>query len=111
MKTSSAKQKGRRLASKVRESLLQWAPDLNEGDIHVTPSGVTGPDLYLSPLALKTYPFAIECKNQEAINIWASIKQSESHVKTDEIPVLVFSRNHAEVMVCLKLENFLKLVR
>jgi hypothetical protein len=111
MKTSSAKAKGRRLASKVREELLEWAPDLSERDIQITPSGLNGPDLYFSPRAEDVYPLVLECKNQEKINIWASIEQSESHVRDGLIPVLAFSRNHAEVMVCLKLENFLKLIR
>lgn len=110
MKTSSLKSKGRRLSSLVRERLLSWRPDLNERDIQVTPSGVNGPDLYLSPLAERSFPLVIECKNQEKINIWASIEQSESHRRDDLIPVLVFSRNRTEPMVCLKFEEFLKLI-
>lgn len=111
MKTSSAKGKGRRLCAKVREELLSWAPDLSERDIQVTPSGLNGPDLYLSPRAEEIYPLTFECKNQESINIWASIKQSESHQRDQLIPVLVFARNRTEPMVCLKLEHFLKLTR
>ena len=111
MKTSSAKGKGRRLCHELRDALLEWAPDLNERDIQVTPSGVNGPDLYLSPKAEEIFPFTFECKNQESLNIWASIKQSESHQRDQLTPILVFKRNRTEPMVCLKLDHFLKLIR
>jgi hypothetical protein len=113
VKTSSCKAKGRRTCAHVRERLLFWAPDLKDGDIAVTPSGVTGVDVYLSPAAKCVYPFAIECKNQEALNIWSSLKQAQSHVKSesDGTPLLVFTRNREDVFVALKLEDFLRLIR
>ncbi len=111
MKTSSAKAKGRRLAQSVKELLLSWAPDLTERDVQVTPSGVTGVDVALSEAAFKVYPLAIECKNQEKLNVWESIKQAESHVKVDEIPVLCFTRNREKIYIALELEKFLKLTR
>lgn len=113
MKTSSAKAKGRRACAALREKLLTAAPDLQPGDIGVTPSGVTGADLYLSPAALKTYPLAFECKNTETLNIWAALKQSEQHVAgTDLKPVVCFTRNRAGTeYVALKLDDFLWLIR
>jgi hypothetical protein len=114
VKTRSAKNKGRRLCADVRERLLSWAPDLKAGDIAVTPSGCTGEDLYLSPAAKSVYPLSIECKNQEALNIWASLKQAQSHVKAEsgDVPVLVFTRNReGKNYIALDLEDFLKLVR
>lgn len=111
MKTSSCKAKGRRLSQSVKDTLLSWAPDLHPDDIVVTPSGVNGPDVMLSPAAKSTYPFAIECKNTEAINVWKAFEQAKSHVTGDLTPLLVFSRNRSDVMVCLRFEDFLKLVR
>lgn len=97
----------------LREKLLTMAPDLEPGDIAVTPSGVTGPDLYLSPAAKKVYPLAWEAKNQESLNIWAALKQSEQHVAgTDLKPVVCFTRNRAGTeYVALKLDDFLWLIR
>ena len=113
MKTSSAKQKGRRLSASVREELLSWAPDLSSEDMVVTPSGVNGPDIYLSPRAKEVYPFAIECKNQERINIWDALKQALGHVKgSTDTPLLAFTKNREkDIYVSLRLKDFLKLIR
>lgn len=112
MKTSSAKAKGRRCASLARETLLRHASVLEPGDINVTSSGVTGPDLILSPLAKRIFPFAIECKNVEKLNVWEALKQAESHVHDNglgSVPVLIFSRNHSRTYIAMELEAFLKL--
>ena len=37
--------------------------------------GESGEDIQLSPAARKLIPFAFECKNQEKLNIWESLKQ------------------------------------
>lgn len=89
--------------------LLQHAPDLKENDIVVTSSGVTGPDLTLSPAALERFPFVVEVKNQEAINIWAALKQAADH-PGEGTKLLCFTRNGAEMYAALKLEDLLKLV-
>lgn len=108
MKTSSAKAKGRRASQEVKELLLKYS-DLQDADLIVTPSGVTGPDLLLSPLAQEFFPFAIEAKNREKIAIWEAIEQARSHLKKDQnLPVLFFKRNRSELMVCLKAEDFIK---
>jgi hypothetical protein len=107
---------------------------LKDDDVRVTPSGVPGPDLMLSPRAREIYDFDFECKNQESLSIWAALHQlyerreqvlAKAHKKkakdpeviipshTDlPIPALVFSRNREKrTYVCLDLEDFLKLIR
>lgn len=112
MLTSSAKAKGRRCAVEVKELLEKYAPDLRPGDIEVTSSSVTGRDVKLSPAARELYPLAIECKNTEAINIWAAFKQAETYTKSnEETPIVFFRRNRSELMVCLKAEDFIKAIR
>jgi hypothetical protein len=112
MLTSSAKAKGRKLCQKVKEILLKWSPDLKPDDIIVTSSGDTGEDLKLSPHAREIYPYSIECKNQEKINIWESYEQAKTHSQDKPyIPLLVYSRNRSETMVTLSLEDFMKLTR
>lgn len=112
MKTSSAKAKGRRLCALVRAKLLEWAPDLKGDDILVTSSGCTGEDLKLSPAAREKYPLAIECKNQEKLNIWDAMEQARGHAKEGVKPVVMFTRNHeGRVYVALELEDFLWLTR
>ena len=106
--SQSAKAKGRRLAQKLKEKLHEKFEDIQDGDIQVTPSGLNGPDLYLSPKAKAVIPFQFECKNQEKLNIWAALKQTKSHGPNS---ALVFSRNHEAIYVTLELSPFLDLIR
>lgn len=109
MNIRSAKQKGRRCASDVKNLLLRFGRFLFEDDIVITPASVPGADLHLSPAAQAIFPFAIECKNQEKMNIWASLEQCQSHTSTlNQIPVLFFKRNKSELYVALKAEDFMR---
>lgn len=111
MKTSSAKSKGRRLCALVRESLLKNFDSLESEDIAVTPSGVQGPDLWMSPMAQRAIGFVFEMKNQEAINIWAALAQADRHAEATGLPgALVFARNRTQPRVAIKLEHFLNLI-
>lgn len=116
MKTASAKAKGRRCAAELRDTLLEWAPDLKPDDIVVTSSGDTGEDLKLSPAARAVYPYVVECKNVEKLNVHEAYAQAVSHWQSrgsnkEEFPVLFFKRNHTDMKVVLSLEHFLKLTR
>ena len=111
MLTSSAKSKGRRLSARVKEKLLVYRPDIPECDIKVTCSGETGPDIQFSDMASKEFPFVIECKNNETLPLWASIRQLEEHkLNKDQTRLLIFARNRSDDYVILKLDDFLKLV-
>lgn len=107
---SARKAKGRAACALVRELLLKHAPELEEGDIWVTPSGVTGEDLKLSPKARDSYPIVIECKCQETLNIWDALKQAESHVRSQDrdslTPILFFKRNNSKLYVAMQADEF-----
>jgi len=113
MKAASAKAKGRRAAAELRAALLEFAPELSPDDIVVTPSGVQGEDLWVSPRAQEIYPIGWECKNQEALNIWAALDQAAGHVEhdADRVPAVAFKRNKMQLHVALRLRDFLKLLR
>lgn len=112
VKTASCKAKGRRLLQEVRDKVLKWFPDLKPDDIRVTPSGCTGEDLLLSPAAQNVFPFIIEGKNQEALNVWAALSQAESHKQNGSslMPLLVFRRNRSPIYCALSFDDFLSLV-
>ena len=81
----------------------------------MTPSGVPGEDLKLSPKALAALPLVIECKNKESLNIWEALKQSESHAskyfeRPEVKPAVIFKRNKTDLHIAMKLEDFLGLV-
>lgn len=110
MKPSSAKNKGRTLQKAVRDALLKKAPTLTENDIRSTSMGASGVDILLSEAAMKVYPFAIECKAQESLNIWAALLQAEEN-KGNLTPLLCFKRNRTDIYVALKLEDFLGIIK
>lgn len=107
MTTKSAKAKGRRLAARFGE-MLRTKLGLAEEDVRVTPAGVTGSDLTMSLGALNVFPFDVESKNVEKLNIWDALSQVEKRAK-GKAPLVVFSRNHADTYVALRAEDFLDL--
>lgn len=110
MLTSSAKGKGRRLQQKVRDLILENFKDLEEDDVRSTSMGAGGEDVLLSPKARKHFPFSIECKNQEKLNIWQSLKQAESN-SGKHTPLLIFKRNHSKTYACLDVKDLMKLIK
>ncbi len=107
MKTQSAKAKGRRLQNKVAELIRQYT-GLDENEVKSTPMGTNGVDIWLSNAALKLFPFAIECKNTESLNIWKAIEQAENNGKKYQ-PIVIFSRNRSDIYVTLSLAKFLEI--
>ena len=71
--------------------------------------GESGEDIILSPAARDLIPFSFECKNQERLNIWESLSQSEEN-SGDYIPAVVFKRNRSNTFIALDLEEFLKII-
>jgi hypothetical protein len=110
MLTSSAKAKGRRACKRLKEELLKKFPELEPNDIKVTPSGVTGEDLLLSPKAERVFSYVLEVKCQERLNVFRALEQALSHVEggSGRKPLLVFTRNREELYVALKLKDFLQ---
>lgn len=114
MRVSSAKAKGRRCAQEIKDLLLEHAKalgyELEEDDILVTPSGVPGEDLKLSPAARKIFPWTIEAKNQETAKIWEWMRQAKTH-SDKYTPMVIFKRNRETLKVCLELQDFLNLMK
>lgn len=111
MKPRSAKNKGRRLQKEVQQQLLEsFKGILEEDDIKVAIMGESGTDIKLSPLARKYIPYSIECKNQEKLNIWQALKQTEENTREGTEPALIFRRNNTQSYVVLHLEHFLKML-
>lgn len=109
MKPKSAKAKGQRAATELKGILLKAFPHLEAGDIRVTPSGVNGEDLQLSPRARRLLDFHFEVKNVEKLNIWQALCQSKKHGTSK--PLLVFKRNRTPFHVAMDLDTFLDLFK
>ena len=110
MKTHSAKAKGRRLQNEVRDILLrEWSSVLHPDDVRVAIMGESGTDIKLSPAARRYIPYAIECKNQEHLNIWDALQQAAENAADGATPALIFRRNRSNTYVALPLDAFLAL--
>lgn len=109
MKTSSAKAKGRRAQQEVRNAILEAFPALEPDDVKCAVMGESGEDVKLSPAARKKFPFSIEVKNVERLNIWQALTQAEANAEK-YTPLLAFRRNRTRMYVALPLAAFLELV-
>jgi len=109
MKPRSAKNKGKRLQNKVRDIILEKFDKLEPDDVRSITMGDSGEDILLSPAARRLFPFSVECKNQEALNIWSSLEQAENN-SGKHTPLVIFKRNRSKTYAVLEFEELLKLL-
>jgi len=109
MRPASSKAKGRRFQQYIRDLLLKAADTLEEDDIRSTSMGAPGEDIQLSPAARKVYPYAIECKAVEKLNIWEAIRQAKENARK-YIPVVCFKRNNHEAWIAMPLKEYMEKV-
>tara|TARA_B100000029_G_scaffold477329_1_gene522285 strand:- start:883 stop:1248 length:366 start_codon:yes stop_codon:yes gene_type:complete len=109
MKSRSRKNKGVRLQNWTRDLLLSLADHLEPDDISTAIMGESGEDIKFSPSARVSFPFSIECKNVERIDVWGSYAQAKSNAGKYE-PVLVFKKNGQNPKVMVDARYFFNLV-
>ena len=109
MKTSSAKAKGRRLQQKFMQLLIEKL-DIDPEDIESRSMGAGGEDLIMSKAARNKFPYSIECKNQEKLNIWSAWDQANGNKGLYE-PLVVIKKNGVKPLVVLDAENFLDMIK
>ena len=107
MKTSSAKAKGRRLQQWVAKMLVEHL-NADEEDLESRPMGSQGEDIILGRQSRDVFPFSIECKNQEAVNVWKAYEQASTNCKGYE-PLVVIKRNRSKPLVLVDAEHFVAL--
>ena len=107
MKTSSAKAKGRRLQQWFRDLLIEKL-EVHPEDIESRSMGAGGEDLIMARAAREKFPYSIECKNQESVNIWKSYEQAQENSGNYE-PIVVLKRNNTKPLVLIDANYFIKL--
>jgi len=107
MKTSSAKAKGRRFQQWVRDQLIEQL-NVHPEDVESRSMGAGGEDLIMARAAREKFPYSIECKNQETLNVWKSYEQAESNSGKYE-PVVFIKRNNQKPLVVVDAEYFVRL--
>ena len=107
MKVQSAKAKGRNLQKWTRERLIEEL-EIDVEDIESRSMGASGEDLIMARAARKKFPYSIECKNQERVNVWESYKQALEN-SGDYEPIVVIKKNHHKPLVVIDAEAFIKM--
>ena len=107
MKTQSAKAKGRRLQQWFRDLLIEKL-NVHSEDIESRSMGAGGEDLIMARAARKKFPYSIECKNQESVNVWKSYEQAEEN-SGDYEPIVVLKRNNTKPLVLVDADYFVRL--
>ena len=107
VKTSSAKAKGRRLQQWVRDQLIE-SLDVHPEDVESRSMGAQGEDVMLARAAREKFPFSIECKNVEKLNVWDAYDQAKVNSGNYE-PIVVMKRNGKKPLVVIDAEYFISM--
>lgn len=111
VKTSSAKAKGRRLQQKVRDDLIATLLGVTADDVGSRSTSAPGEDILLSPAAREQFPFSIECKNVERLNVHEAFDQCLENCGP-HMPLLVMAKNRTpEPLAVLRWSDLLSIIR
>jgi len=107
----SRKAKGRLLQKEIAYQIATSIPALGSEDIKPAIMGEQGMDIKLSSRARDLFPYAIEAKAQESLNIWQALEQARVNAEKEKLmPLLVFKRNRSDIYVCLRFADFMGIV-
>ena len=109
MKTQSAKAKGRRLQQWFRDLLIEEL-EVHPEDIESRSMGAGGEDLIMARAARAKFPYSIECKNQESVNVWKSYEQAVENSGNYE-PIVIIKRNKSKPLVLIDAEHLVSLLK
>ena len=107
MKTQSAKAKGRKLQQWTRDFLVETL-NIHPEDIESRSMGAGGEDLIMSRAAREAFPYSVECKNQEKINVWSAYDQASEN-SLGYTPLVVIKRYRSKPLVVIDAETFISL--
>jgi len=111
MKPASCKAKGRTFQTTIA-NVIRATFGFSDRDVRPAIMGETGADMKLSTLAARAFPFAVECKKVEALNIWKAMSQCEANAKAEGLrPLLVFSRNRSQAYAVVPLSVFMEMAQ
>ena len=79
-------------------------------DIESRSMGAGGEDLIMARAARQKFPFSIECKNVEKLNVWEAYEQAKSNSKDHE-PIVVMKKNQKKPLVVIDADYFISLVK
>ena len=105
MKPQSAKAKGRKLQQWVRDQLIEHR-NIHPEDIESRSMGAGGEDLIMARDARQKFPYSIECKNQEKLNVWDAYEQACAN-SGDHEPIVFIKKNGKKPLAVVDAEHFI----
>ena len=109
MKPQSAKAKGRKFQQQVRDKLIEQL-DIHPEDIESRSMGAGGEDLIMARAARQKFPFSIECKSVERLNVYEAYEQASAN-SGDYEPVLFMKKNRKKPLVVVDADYFISLFK
>tara|TARA_B100002019_G_scaffold264374_1_gene253131 strand:+ start:754 stop:1089 length:336 start_codon:yes stop_codon:yes gene_type:complete len=109
MRVQSAKAKGRRLQQWVRTKLIEML-EVHPEDVESRSMGAGGEDIIMARAARQKFPFSVECKNTEKLNVWDAYDQACAN-SGDYEPILFIKKNGRKPLVVLDAESFIRAQR
>ena len=67
--------------------------------------GSQGEDIIMGKQSRDKFPYSIECKNQERVNVWNAYDQASENCKGYE-PLVVIKKNRTKPLVVIDAEHF-----
>lgn len=106
MNTKSAKQKGRRFQQWIVAKLIEIL-GIDPQDLHSRTMGESGEDIIMAAAARNAFPFSIEAKAHEKINVYDFWAQACANAKETHRPILFLRRNNKPALIVLDAVEFL----
>lgn len=106
------KAKGRQACLDFQQLVLASFTGLTDADVYVKTGSAGGVDIHFSEKGRKLFPFAVEIKNQESLNIWKALAQAQANATPKNLPAIVFfKRSRSPMFVALRADVFLDWVK
>lgn len=84
--------------------------DIHEDDIKTAVMGESGEDIKMARAARDKFPFSIECKNVEKLNVYTAYEQAVANAGDNE-PIIIMKKNRKKPLVVIDAEAFVRLIK
>ena len=88
--------------------ILDRFTGLSDDDVTSRSMGCGGEDVLLSPKARAKFPFSIEAKNTERLNLHKAYSQCIENSKELHEPLLIVKKNHHRPLAVVDAEYFIR---
>ena len=72
--------------------------------------GAGGEDLIMARDARQKFPYSVECKNQEKLNVWDAYAQAAAN-SGDHQPIVFIKKNGKKPLAVIDAEYFIRKIR